>query len=825
MIGNAVVAETWEVRVHGVAGTSAASMLELAPIQAVGATSGLEHLTLTGMPRQIPTRWALSWSSLTSGTALHAFYVLLLPFMLSNVAGWMMPDVQVGQDRSGHLRRRLVLMRLVACLVTIQFGTLMTLTAVDIIGRQAVAGRVPSDWQPVAAVAGVLLCGLITAALAWLTRVRPRAAPPIAGADPDDPVARHKPLIDPVGTVNLVTDQHALWSTPVLVQALHHAHVALLLGTIATLVAASTCRPRGCGTDLSAIGTDAGLGWGAVGVGAVGVLVSMTALVAVIATSWSRSGMVGVWVRPAVRVGRWVGAAALVAAAWVWADSPGATADTLLHHAGVVSVITVIVYLVSLAGLAAAGWWMAATLMSLAAGVGALFGAGMANTVRTLLEDVEMPELFGWLALLFVTVGVALVVVATGRYVWLYLTIPPTWSRPMVVLRHVVQRPRPVVAAIGGIGVLGALGMTLLYMRYGTVEGVVQPVDTLPGAEDVAWTLFAVGLGCLGAIAVIATRGVPRAVGLVAVPLAVVVTWLRWSTDSGGMAQGGVWQRVTSLDPWWIVALAVVGAALVLLLAWLVAETSGIAFVVAVVGAGIAVRWMQTTTQTGEDVLVAVALTLPVGLVLTRLRGAVKDPDARKGLAVVWDVGTFWPRWFHPFSPPTYSDTAVTEVSTLLQTQLPARPILLAPHSQGSVIAAAAILHAQQAMQATPAPSMAGKRRPDLTSLDRLALLTHGSPLRRHYRMLFPAMFSTQALQQLADLLTGQEGLRWRNLHRMSDPIGSAIGEELGRVIDRGGDRGLWDPAGRGHSGYWLEVEWTQAVTALTTLIQPATPP
>ena len=78
--------------------------------------------------------------------------------------------------------------------------------------------------------------------------------------------------------------------------------------------------------------------------------------------------------------------------------------------------------------------------------------------------------------------------------------------------------------------------------------------------------------------------------------------------------------------------------------------------------------------------------------------------------------------------------------------------LVISGHSQGSVLAAAAV------WQLRP-----GTRR-------RVALLTYGSPLERLYGRWFPAYFGPAALAALH-----REMHCWRNLWRATDPIGGPV--------------------------------------------------
>ncbi|SCL52878.1 hypothetical protein GA0070604_2659 [Micromonospora eburnea] len=143
---------------------------------------------------------------------------------------------------------------------------------------------------------------------------------------------------------------------------------------------------------------------------------------------------------------------------------------------------------------------------------------------------------------------------------------------------------------------------------------------------------------------------------------------------------------------------------------------------------------------------------LVVGLVLVGYR-AYRSRETRRLVAIVWDLGTFWPRTVHPFAPPCYAARAVPELAKRVSVLAAQGPVVISGHSHGSVLATATIL------QLPPA------------ALPRVALLTYGCPLRRIYARLYPAYFGDQALCDLGDRLDW----RWRNLWRDTDPIGGPI--------------------------------------------------
>ena len=192
---------------------------------------------------------------------------------------------------------------------------------------------------------------------------------------------------------------------------------------------------------------------------------------------------------------------------------------------------------------------------------------------------------------------------------------------------------------------------------------------------------------------------------------------------------------------------------------------------------------------------------LLVGLVVLGAL-AFRVPKTRKAVGILWDIGSFWPRDVHPLAPPCYAERAVPELAirldahaAMVTTSGPAPEpghagaveeaptpglVVLASHSQGTVISMAALLG------------------PAWRSADHTVLLTFGTVLRRLYARFFPVYFSSGAFAELAERLgepadadpvTGSWGpqhpglasptLRWRNLWRRTDYLGGRVGDPL----------------------------------------------
>ncbi|MDT0309415.1 hypothetical protein RM780_20985 [Streptomyces sp. DSM 44917] len=202
-------------------------------------------------------------------------------------------------------------------------------------------------------------------------------------------------------------------------------------------------------------------------------------------------------------------------------------------------------------------------------------------------------------------------------------------------------------------------------------------------------------------------------------------------------------------------------------------------------------------------------------LLMATGRRAYRDASARRTTGILWDVGTFWPRAAHPFAPPCYAERAVPDLSWRMATwtRVTGGRLVVSAHSQGSVLAAAAVWQL------------------DAEARERIALLTHGSPLARLYGRWFPAFFGPAALRALH-----RDVPCWRNLWRATDPIGgpaSGPGDE-GPCVDRGP---LADPVayGRtdrhplpepicGHSDYAADPAFAEERTALLRALVPDWP-
>jgi pimeloyl-ACP methyl ester carboxylesterase len=185
----------------------------------------------------------------------------------------------------------------------------------------------------------------------------------------------------------------------------------------------------------------------------------------------------------------------------------------------------------------------------------------------------------------------------------------------------------------------------------------------------------------------------------------------------------------------------------------------------------------------------------------------VHNPALRRVVGILWDVGSFWPRAAHPLAPPSYGERAVPDLVERV-TELTATTgsrVVLSGHSQGSVLAAAAVMQLPHEVA------------------ERVDLVTHGSPLRRLYARHFPAYIDRAVLLSVADAV----GDRWKNFYRDTDPIGSWVlhpdDARAGGIRTaetdqtRGIDHRLLDPPTLddpidGHADYWSHADYESYV-------------
>lgn len=766
-----------ELRVHGVAGTSAEGMLDdLAVVHPgvddCGQPSGRPLITVTGRASSEQGLRAYSWRSATSGSVRASLYLLLVPYLLVNLAGWAVLPAQSpggsalgpgGEDRPWRVRVVTLGVRLAGLALTVIFAVWSLLVLADVVGYQALVRLRgwPVWWIGI----GLLGTGAVVETLLLITRLRLR------------PAAEERAVAagtDPVGYAWLTHDQARLWDSPETIVHQRRAHRAVALGSVAWIAAGMLA------------------GWGRMP-GLVHDLLTVLAVAAValgVAVVARHSLSPGTTIGPAwaalSTASGWVGRVAVVATAASSVLVKSSLGGPLEEAAGPLSF--------DAADALSGGDVAVMTEVGLApflplireVGIGLTIGyaglAVLAGVLAWALRDPSQPVVGRWAA--FTTPALLLLAGAAGGGFGAAVTATASsWlgSAEAAVL------PGPVPEAL-------ALAFAALMVGFGWVVLVglwarLDPPDDDNGGWRAALTTAAQRLLSGGSwlSVLLVVFGIAGVIALVAVVLA---------TD-------GIVNVLDGLGPVGhllaIAGLGLVGAAIGFVAGLRFGRGIGVAvtLVLLAAAAGLVARVPQAELA---GILRSAALTIglitPASFVLAKGVSALRDTDDRRTIAILWDVGTFFPRWFHPLGPPSYGDHVVTDLTGLVTEELatdPPRTLLLSPHSQGSVIAAAALLAL-----------------PDDTDISRLALLTHGSPLRQFYGEFFPRLFGPDVVATLHGRL-GRHG--WRNLVRTSDPISAPLDlEGVDVPLTR-------DPCGRGHSAYSREPEYAAAVTTLRSAL------
>ncbi|MFG2874296.1 hypothetical protein ACGFYU_04675 [Streptomyces sp. NPDC048337] len=708
-----------ELLVHGVAGAAPAELLgDPRTVRVTGdSTAAVFRRTEDADAEAHPERYAgrpvpeaYCWSRLTSGNGARALWLLLLPFMVANLAHWARPAAAAADPAPRAVRTYGVLVRILALSLTVLLIAAACEVALDLFAWQCAGSATCTahrSWLGFLADGGwwaqpgrrLALGALVPAALTgllWFLSNRTWSAyesqPPPAGAPDPDTASDTAPALGRPG----------FWYGRRLVARLRAAHTAAGLITVAVAVAAPTFRHdrRADAPVLEA------LGW------ALEVLLGAGALT--VAWVVCRRG------RTEARADHRLDRAAV----------------TLLPGAALVLLAAVLLH----ACWSRPGWTSAGRL----------------------------PGDFAFGVLMLGQGGCVLALAAVARY-----------------LHRRAPDPGAALRGLGGPAV-AMLGCALGGVMSG---GVAQRVaDWLDGAG----TPGMAGTPLPGPPVLLSWQAA------VLPPLLLVLALLAaWFAVRGARARRRLAAGVAAEYPGEVpdgarsrrIAGARAAAALTDSAPWFVAACSGITLLLgagALAGAWLSGQVPGEAARGSRPLLEAAARAaqdtgswlIGFGFVLfvTWGRRAYRDPAARRTIGILWDVGTFWPRAAHPFAPPCYAERAVPDLTWRMTgwTGRTGGRLVISGHSQGSVLAAAAVWQ-------LPPPA----RR-------RVALLTYGSPLGRLYGRWFPAYFGPGPLTALHG-----EVDCWRNLWRATDPIGGPVLPGTAEGVDRGP---LADPIAYGRS-------------------------
>lgn len=634
-----------ELRIHGVSGTSAVDLLEARPVRADDdPTTDLTKPADTG-------DWtrAFRWASLTSGQPTSASWILLLPYMLANLAGWALPR------RESLVRHRIdvAMVRITGTMLTSIFSLVIAYGLIVVGGFSTLGERIDKG---LAVGLGAVAALAVTGGLWWLTRSRDRAIPPV--------------LIDPA-----IEDDWTL---------LRRSHLGVAAAATLWMLAtvAASAFPQ-ADVDLGGIRAASIIGL---------TVLTLTPGLGVLAPTKPME-----WIAAAAAVAMGLGVIGLGVIVWL-GDSPGAgavegaggpLADTVRAFTAV-ALLLVVVSISRIDRLAAP---TIATLVAIAGASGAAVGAASIQ-VTAAATGTDTPDEIGLIAEGFLLGVLLLTVFILGLQLWADLRSDAEDNKLWRNVVHLVDNPGALV--IGTPLIITAVSFLVFFNLTADDPGVFRT-----GSE---W-----------------------AYGLAVVLLAISLRRTPWKAGA-------------------TVAIGVV------------------VFVVA--------DWWATDFR---QVAVFGTLVLPTQLIGARVISAYRDADERRALAVPWDVGSYFPSVFHPLAPPPYGATAVQSLRGTLRALADdgRTPLVVAAHSQGTVIAASAV---------------AGSGVP-------VALFTFGSPLGTLYRTFFPAHFGEETVQLVRDSVT-----HWANLWRVTDPIGGPIDPAVDLPEQP-------DTRSRIHGAYWFRDE------------------
>jgi hypothetical protein len=679
---------------------------------------------------------AFHWGSLTSGSRVTAFWLLLSPFMLANLAGWMASTRPLVQ----------ALIRLTGLLIS---GLLMAQGSVVMISHvnQIVGGQAYQTW---AVMGGAVLLALLYLTIAWRLSIQSLLKPQTS--------AEKFRLLFGIGEDSLespgLTDEEealqvrdpapgatladpAMWCRQPVLDRLWRQHLALGIVVIP-----------------AALGIGLDNGWVMVATAAaVGALVAAdTSLIAVssrLAETVRRLSVLNVHLAWALFIGSVV---------WLAVVGPP-TGEVPWPH-----IHEMVFYVAILAGAATAGALLAQAV------------SRVGNWKQVLLPMSALS--------LAATIGGALGVAAAlfvelAAYRWLP-------GNPFNAPAGEFDIAQSSIMQNGGAWTVES--MLCFVMAFIAFAAWAASRGDLGSSKDgKSWAL----VRCVTSKAV----GVLAGVGIVAIILALAAVVVGCVLADGWCNPAELQpEAANDMLPWFAGILAILVTVALTAAVWRVSRP--LAPIIPPIGA-IAIALVRVDDKGLEDFSITLPLIdLPVHparfldlavvviifgiafFIVRSIIGGFGDPEKRRKVGMLWDTGSFWPRWFHPLAPPSYSPHAVRTLNRALRTE---GTEILTAHSQGSVISSVAL-----SQPGAPLPR---------------AFVTYGSPLGILYDRLFP-FTGVRPLVARVDSRWGDVS-HWVNLWRDSDPLGGAEIPCIAGNIRADG--------GVGHSHYELTDEFFAA--------------
>lgn len=747
-----------ELRIHGVSGTPPSAMLKSYPIR----ISGEERCGVFRRVEGGPDR-AYWWGGLTSGSWVQALWLLLLPFAFVNVAGWMFsrPDVD-GNPGSWNdpnakptkawrtrLKARALMTRLLAMGLTVLFVCLLMSGLVESAalgpGRGLCAAsrlNVPgSCWWAAQPESRRVLSGVVAVhAVVVGVIVLSGLTRRRFEQEQQHPQSGTEPL--GLGAPGAGFHRSAMWSTAFFPNFLADAHRTLAFSALAWIT---------LGLFQAGALTWARLPAAAYALLALGAVAQVTL--------WEQTEEDHAEVlRKVMSLVSWLAVLPAAAAVWKLAQSPASETFDARVIAELVGA-TVVGVLLLFIGLA---------LLRLFTPKG----------------SSRYPTRKGWFVS-FAREGGAMYVVGIGAALAFGSGVVETigWLASHEDEHHTVRAWLAIGFLVTAVMVACRFLLKLLPLDSGTRrQKTVRLREAVEDALHWPLTLLCwVPLAVIGLLLLLAKLPFTDGGDVYELPL-------------GSLAFPGLGWVDNSL------ATVVVLAPLALVIAhrsrvWRIA-------LVAVLALSIAVMSL------GKPSLVAVAIwsTLLIPLVIIGyliIRGR-RDEPLRRAIGVVWDLVIFWPRWFHPWAPPPYTEVAVPNLLKVLP-DIPIPPdrpsVILSAHSQGAVIAFAAF-------------RSLGRERAVIGHRDQghVRLLTYGNLIAKHYRELFPSFFTPEDVDYVDEVLER----RWLNAYRPTDPLGHPIPELDERDVKYDYSGAASEPYG--HSDYLYSAQYSADLRKLADM-------
>ena len=629
-----------ELRIHGVSGSSGPTMLEHPQaLQVAGdGVAGFFRRWSPDGPGQPSVPWKLeaySWGGLTEAPLASASWLMLAPFMMYNVAYFMLPPTVAGSEPmvvegpKPHIRRDRghqiahALLRLLALAATIQFVSAAATVTMSTVAWQAADQVNPllptwmgwyESWTAGWRVALALAFTGLVVALLWMISVRTASK-----YEARISVARPK-----LNEAWLLT-QPTFWRGNALVTRQRSLHAAAAGASVALIAVLPSGHP-------------AVVRWVAIVVAAavlVAAVVMNTMPLADRFTVTVVNGGAPDAARPGGRIpaGRsadwWCRRVlyAALASLIISVVVSGWTEHQHDRHPGALPGLTTFLVVLLIA--------QGVLLVALGVVV-----SGLARRARAAGFDRAIrPYLGGNLATLMATLGFTL---------------------------------GGLLTAVTNFGVTRLLGTA----EPSDVHFVTEPKDALA----MPWPVFAFGAAPIGLLAGAIAAGIVlylryrrnnRAFSSVAAgapsPVAAAYAGSTAGAPDGNASTGdgdAYKQRRGAIAKAWAVGLLVDDADLATALA--VGGTLALVLAAEIIAAVYVVTAGPDSKPYeawhGLAALVSLVAIAVAGWLVTLLRQDYSDPAKRKTIGALWDVGTFWPRAVHPLAPPCYAERAIPEV-------------------------------------------------------------------------------------------------------------------------------------------------------------------